>query len=1824
MLMKFMLRSASHNPIEENREFVSLVQLLGSRARRQGQRLAYTFLTDGENAESNLTFGELNLRARAIGAMLQNLELTGERVLLLYPPGLDYIAAFFGCLYAGAIAVPVYPPRLNRYQSRLQAVIADARPKAALTSNAIRARIESSLEPSSLLKDMRWLTIDGLENELAGEWRELPADENRLAFIQYTSGSTSIPKGVMLSDRNLLSNQRVIQSAFGQTENSIIVGWLPLYHDMGLIGNVLQALFTGARCILMSPAAFLQQPFRWLKAISDYRATTSGGPNFAYDLCVRKISEEQRATLDLHSWSVAFNGSEPIRPETLSRFARVFAPAGFRAEAFMPCYGLAEATLLVTSKQRGVAPTFEKVRASALERGGVVEAHADSEDVKLLVGCGFTQPGQQGEIVNAETLVRCAPGEVGEVWVSGPHVAQGYWNRPDESVRTFQARLADTGEGPFLRTGDLGFVKGGELFITGRLKDLIIIRGRNLYPQDIELTVEQSHGALRPHSGAAFAVEFDGVEKLVVVQELEPRARPDMSEVFESIRRAIAEEHEVQVQAIVLVKAGSLDKTSSGKVQRRRCREKFIAGTLAKVSEWRAARAVESEPGDPASANLIPRNAAEVELWLRELLAVKLGIAPDEIDTIQPLTRYGIDSLTAIELTHNIEARLKVKLPLTDFLQSASIAQLTARVLAQGEATSTTADALVPATHAGAKYPLSDGQQALWFLQQIAPESTAYNIASAVRILSALDVASLSRAFQTLVDRHASLRTTFGSDGGEPWQHIHEQREISFQVEEASDWDEPALEARLIAEAHRPFELEHAPLFRVRLFHRGEDEFVMLLVAHHIVLDFWSLAVLVQELGILYDAEKRSERKTLLPPATLQYADYVRWQKATLQSDEGERLWRYWQKQLSGGVSALNLPLDFSRPPIQTFNGEAHSLKLDAVLTSQLKALSRAHDATLYMTLLAAFEVLLYRYAGQEHFAVGTSTAGRSRVELATLVGYFVNPVVMRAELSGNPTFVELVGRVRQTALAAFAHQDYPFPLLVQRLQPERDPSRSPLFQVMFDLQKTSVPGGEALSALALGEAGARLRVGDLQLETLSLPRRVAQFDLTLLVAEVEDGLAATLEFNTDLFAAATVERMAEHFRVLLEGIAAHPEARVAELPILSEAEWRKLTGEWNQTQVGFPSGFCAHRIFEMQVERTPEAVAVACEGERVLYRELNARANQFADALIAQGVGPEVVVGLLAERGVDFLAAMLGIFKAGGAYLPLDLLHPAERLRNIVGQSGCSVVLAQSELVGKVAAAVEGFEKARPPILNMGELVAERAHEANPLIDCTPDNLAYVIYTSGSTGVPKGAMISHAGMLNHLHAKIYDLRLTASDSVAQTASQSFDISVWQLLAPLLVGGCVHIVKDVAARNPASLLELAARGDLNVLETVPSLLQEMVRHAESYGERRPSLAALRWMLVTGEAFPPELCRQWHNLYPQVKLLNAYGPTECSDDVTHHCITTPPGAGIVHLSIGRPVANMRIYILDGHLSPVPVKVPGELHVAGVGVGRGYLHDPQRTAEVFIPDPFATIPGSRLYKTGDLARYLEDGLIEFQGRLDYQVKVRGFRIELGEIEAVLGGHPLLTAAVVTAHETNVQGDKRLVAYVVPEAGQEISVDELQSYLKERLPDYMLPAHFVTLASFPLTPNGKIDRQALPAPEFVRRGGEDSFVAPRNSIEQTLASIWFELLGVEKVSIHDNFFDLGGHSLLAIQLISRIREAFKIEVPLPSVFEKPTVAELAGQLEQKQAAPVERMLPKIEATRRGAPALERLLSRLDTLSDEEAKKMLQEKKPGMPRQR
>ena len=1073
----------------------------------------------------------------------------------------------------------------------------------------------------------------------------------------------------------------------------------------------------------------------------------------------------------------------------------------------------------------------------------------------------------------------------------------------------------------------------------------------------------------------------------------------------------------------------------------------------------------------------------------------------------------------------------------------------------------------------GDRAPLSFAQQRLWFLNEFAGGSSAYNISLALLVHGRLDAVVFERALNEIVRRHEVLRTTFTSAAGMAEQIIHPSLHLDVPLIDLGSLSEQErlveVEKMARKEAEDPFDLRTGPLIRVKLVFFNEHEHVMLLTLHHITSDAWSVTRFFRELRTNYKAFLNG-KPSAYPELPIQYADFAIWQRNWLQGDVLEKQLEFWRTYLAGAPSLLEMPTDRPRAPVQTFAGKVESLQVSTRNLEALKALSQREGVTLFMTLLAAFKVLLHRYTAQTDIVVGTPVAGRNRSETDQLIGFFVNTLAVRTDLSGDPTFTEVLKRVREVCLNAFAHQDLPFEKLVDELQPERNLSHTPIFQVAFSLQHEV--GGAKVELPVEGNNGAgALEEGDFTLDLMEVENGTAKFDLSLFMSDsTEGGLCGTFEYNTDLFDASSIHRLVLHFLALLESVVVLPDLPISRLPILSESEIKQQLVEWNETERDYPQRLLPELV-QTQAERTPEAIALVFEDTQLSYAELNGRANQLGHFLRARGVGPETRVGILMHRSIELVVSLLAVVKAGGAYVPLDPEYPQERLSFMLEDSQAQVLLTQERLLAEmswcrgVAAETIAVDDQRwAAVLNESDCATPP--EMGPL---TPDNLAYVIYTSGSTGRPKGAMNTHRGIVNRLLWMQEKYQLQPSDCVMQKTPFSFDVSVWEFFWPLLSGARLVLARPGGHRDTAYLAELIDRAGVTTLHFVPTMLQVFLEEPTPLRSQ-----SLRQVMCSGEALSVELVKRFQERLSGVELHNLYGPTEAAVDVSYFgCVA---GSELRSIPIGRPVANTQLYVLDAGLQPLPVGVSGELYIGGVQLARGYWRRAGLTGERFVPDPYAAAAGQRMYRTGDLARYLASGEIEYLGRVDQQVKLRGFRIELGEIETALMAHTDVRDAVAIMRggrsEDNGQLAQLVGYYTVDGAGEKISGSELRQYLKTRLPDYMVPSMLVQLEQMPLTPSGKIDRKALPAPEFERVEIGAVYKAPRNAVEVVLVSIWSEILKAPEVGVNDNFFALGGDSIRSLQVVGLARER-GLNVSLQQMLQHQTIRELAAELQRQE---------------------------------------------------
>ena len=1356
---------------------------------------------------------------------------------------------------------------------------------------------------------------------------------------------------------------------------------------------------------------------------------------------------------------------------------------------------------------------------------------------------GGGKPSIGTPIANTRILILDANRELapigvpGELCVGGVGLARGYLNRPDLTAEKFIADPFVSGERLY-RTGDLArFLPNGTLEYLGRIDHQVKIRGFRIELGEIEAVLAQHPGV----SAAVVVARDDRGEKRLVAYVV--AGDLPVSDLKAHLRHALPE---TMVPAVI-VRLAAIPLTPSGKIDHRALPAPDLSAEPRSYVEPRG-------PVEPGLAAIF-----------REVLHVAAVSGHDSFFDL------GGHSLLATQVVARVRASFGVDLPLRALFEAPTPAALALRVeAALREDAGTVAPALGRVARDGAA-ALSFAQERLWFLDQLQPSDPSYVVPLAMLLEGPLDAAALARAVAALVARHEVLRTTFTSLDGRPAAILHDHVETPLPVTSLAaipaSSREAALQDAVAAEAQRPFDLAAGPVLRARLFALDVDDHLLLLTMHHIVSDGWTLGILNREIAAFHDAFAAG-RAPSLPDLPIQYADYAAWQRRWLTGDVLAPQLAYWTARLAGAPRALVLPADRPRPPLPSHRGDHRRFSLSEATSDALRDLARREGVTLFMLLLAAFDVLLARTTGEADVVVGTPVAGRTQAETEGLIGFFINTLVLRTEVEGDLSFQELLGRVRETCLGAYAHQDMPFERLVQELEPEREKRHSPLFQVLFTLQNAP------REAMAL--AGLTLR-------RQAVESRSAKFDLSLTLAETSGRIGGALEFATDLFDGATIERTLSHLEVLLEGIVADPGARVADLPLLPESERRTLLG-WNDAGATFPVETTLHQLFELQADRTPDAVAVTFEGQSLSYRELDQRTNHLAHHLLQCGVGKDVLVGLAVRRSLDMVIGILGILKAGGAYLPLDPEYPRDRLAFMIEDSRMAILLTSAELVSSLPP-----HQARVIRLDADWPQIAKERGDRPWNRTVPGGLAYVIYTSGSTGKPKGALVTHENVVRLFSATDAWYGFAATDVWTLFHSYAFDFSVWEIWGALLHGGRVVIVPYWISRDPSAFYRLLGDEGVTVLNQTPSAFHQLAHIDASAAPAEASALRLRYVIFGGEALDLGNLRGWWERHgdAQPQLVNMYGITETTVHVTYRPVGKADLDRPWSSVIGKPIPDLQVHVLDARGELAPIGVPGEMYVGGAGVSRGYLRRPELTRERFLPDPWR--PGQRLYRTGDLARVLEGGDIEYLGRIDFQVKIRGFRIELGEIESVLDQHPAVREAVVLAREDS-PGEKRLVAYLVC-SGEAPRAAELRAFLKEKLPEYMVPAAFIALAALPITGNGKVDRKALPAPEASIVEAR-VHVAPRGPVEEGIAAIFAEVLRVPQVSARDGFFELGGHSLLATQAVARIRSAFGVELPLRILFEAPTPAELAGEVERALQGGLRRATAPLTRADRGAP--------------------------------
>jgi amino acid adenylation domain-containing protein len=1577
--------------------------------------------------------------------------------------------------------------------------------------------------------DFRRVRLDADWAEIERESAENPESHStphNLAYVIYTSGSTGKPKGVMIEHRSVANLFAATQPELGFGQNDVWTVFHSYAFDLS-VWEIFGALLHGGRLVVV-PRELTQSPSGFAQLLAREGVTMlAQTPAAARQLAAVREDPASRA----RDWKLRLIicGGEALPADLAAELLSWNVP-------LWNFYGPTESTVWTTVK---------RVEPTECRKGIVPIGHplADTEAYVL---------DRQMRPVSA--------GVSGDLYIGGVGLARGYLRRPELDRERFVPHpFRHEPGGRLYRTGDRARrLPDGAIEFLGRDDYQVKIRGYRVELGEIEEVLAE-HPAIR--QAVVLAREDGPGDKRLVAYIVAPETPHPTSGALRGFLRSKLPEYMVPL-AFVFLEA--LPLTSNGKVDR-------LSLPLPPPDRH-----------DLDTPFLAPSNPLEEALcgMFAQLLSLEVVGIDDNFFEL------GGHSVIATQLVSRVRTAFQVEVPLSQFFQSPTVRE-TAGWISQAKRQDGTNIASIPRSPRTGSIPLSLPQENVWFLQKLQPDNRAYYFQPMLRLHGELDTAVLRRTLDEIVRRHEIYRTTFPTVAATPVQQIHERASASLTVFDLQDLPEDQREAelrrRIDEEIRQPFDLTKLPLIRWTLFRLGPEENVLQHVEHHMVHDGWSFNVFLRELATLYRSF-REGGPSPLPDPEIQFADFACFQQRWMETEQAAAQRAYWTKKLGPPPAPLEIPSDRPRPAVRTFRGAAPNVELPVDLAEALRALSRREGCTLFMTMLATFAVLLHRYTSREDFCIGSGIANRRWVETEGLIGMLVNTVALRMDLAGDPTFTELLRRVRDVTLEGYENQDYPFAAVVDAARPERTLSHLPLCQVFFSFHDSPL---------------AELDFGGMQLTDLKeiVSNGSAKFDLNIVCIPRSEqrvghrakapagGITIAWEYDTDLFDEATARRMIGHFETLLRAIASDPERSVSSLPLLTEPEKHDVLQDWNSRQAACPRTYL-HESFERQVERAPGAVAVEFEGERLTYAELNRRCNQLAWHLRKLGVGPGVLVGVCLERSLEMVIALIGVLKSGGAYVPLDPAYPAERLAFMLEDAETPVLLTEGKLLDSLR--VPGG--VRVCLVDLDAQVIGLEDGRNPERLGSPESPAYVIYTSGSTGKPKGVLVTHANVDRLFTATEPWFQFDEQDVWTLFHSYAFDFSVWELWGALGYGGRLVVVPLAVARSPEAFHALLVRSGVTVLNQTPSAFRQLIARDISSVDS----LSLRLVIFGGEALEPGILKPWFDRHgdESPSLVNMYGITETTVHVTYHPVTRAdllqPSVSV----IGRPIPDLQVYILDPHLQLCPIGIPGELYVAGAGLALGYLRRPELTSERFIPNPFATEPGERLYKTGDLGRYRPSGEIEYLGRIDQQVKIRGYRIELGEIEAVLAQHPNVREAVVVARE-DTSGGRSLVAYIV-ENGESPSVSEIRTFLKRSLPDYMVPSTYVRLERLPLTPSGKVDRRSLPSPDLTRPGLEQAFVAPRTAVEQLLAGIWAQVLSLERVGIHDNFFELGGHSLLATRLMARIRDDLHVELPLRSLFEFPTISGLVEAIERaRQDGEV--VLPEIQARPRVARRVE-----------------------------
>ncbi len=1710
-------------------ELQNLVQIFENEETLKEKGIRFITL---DSKESFISYKQLYNNSLAILYYLQNKGIKpGQELVFQLEDNYDFLQVFWASLLGGIIPVPI-PVGLNdEAKHRLFKVWGTLNDPYLITTEKIISQenfYQKQMKEKIILLDQ---FEKGKEQGII--YQSKPDD---IAYILFSSGSTGSPKGVSLTHENILTYIDSMIQAFNLTADDEFLGWTPLTHTLQLTGWHIVPMFVTCTQNQMETNMFVQNPLAWLEKASEHKATILTSLNFAYKHLLKFYNSENHQDMDLSLVRLILTGAEPISVQLCNEFLDAMEKHGLKRYTILPGYGMTEASFLVSSSLIGTNFVSQSLDRRYLTIGDKVrEVDLGDENSVSFADVGYQFPNvsiricdNQGNLVDDNI--------VGHIQVRGKTVTPGYYNAEELTTD------AMTSDGWF-KTGDIGFLSNGRLTAVDRVKNIIFVKGQNYYPYDLERITHEVDG-IEPDQIGICGVkdEKEHIEKIVAfVQHSD--SLTNFILIVLSLKRFFSKKTGLEIAEVVPVL--SLSKTVSGKIQRFKLAIQYKNGqydSVLKELDHLLNKEVMSRHID------LPTNEIEekvIKICTEIFRTERIGVYDN-------LMELGLNSLKMTSLILSIHKVFDVELTHSQIVQNAIVKKLSELIEKSDKSIYRTIQ--IVEENESSKYLVSSAQKRIFALNQLNQDSTSYNISYMMVIEGMLDVERLKNVCDKIVERHDSLRTSFELLDGQPISHVH--KNVNFKVEE---WEVEENELEKVATQFvRPFDLSKAPLFRVGLAKYADKKYLLMFDMYHIISDGRSLEILIEELIQLYSMND-------LPDVKIQYKDYTMWEKKFITSSSYKKQEEYWLNNFTGEIPVLNMPIDYvegatngaGRPAVITYKGDQLNFEIGEEFTAKLNSLAKKNGATLYMVLLAAYSILLSKYSGQEDIIVGSPIAGRRHQDLENIIGMFVNTLAIRNFPVAEKTFIEFLVEVKDRALKAYENQDYQFEMLVEKLNLERNLSRNPLFDMMFVLQNIDQKD---------------IVINDLRFRPVDFKKNTAKFDIELSAFKRDGGLSFNLEYSTELFKHETMERFSKHFIEIVTGIIENSEVKIAELDMISNEEKEQILFKFNDTDKDFPGSKTIYQLFEEQVERTPEQIAAIFNDEYLTYQELNQKANQLARVLRTKGVKNDYVVGIMLHRSLEMIIGIFAIMKAGGAYLPIAPKYPTERIEFMLEDSNQRVLLTKGNY--NVDFKCDG------EILDLSDETLYLSDIDNlPMINGVND-LAYVIYTSGSTGKPKGVMIEHQAVVNRITWEQRKYPITSVDTILQKTPFTFDVSVWELFWWSIAGARVCFLKQDGEKEPETIVEAIDKYQITIMHFVPSMLTAFLNYIENFPDKIDKISSLRKVFASGEALKPTQVKNFNHLLNKAnktKLYNLYGPTEATVEVSYfECL---PEKNLDIIPIGKPIDNIQLYILNKENKLQPIGVCGELHIGGIGLARGYLNRDKLTREKFIPSPFNH--GRRIYKTGDLARWLPDGNIEYLGRIDHQVKVRGLRIELGEIEAKLLEHEDVNETVVLVKENS--GDQFIAAYFTAE--KELSNKELQEYLLKSLPDYMVPSYFVKLDSIPLTSNGKANRKALLDIE-INTNISTEYVAPTTEAEEKLVAIFSEVLSIEKLGIHDNFFKLGGHSLKAIELISKIYKEFNVSLQVKEIFSSPTAHQLVqyfSEREEELYLPIERVKDK-----------------------------------------